>query len=204
MRKAGFSRFRKALSMLLAFTMLYNIMFPTVAYALTGGPSQPEVQSFQPISTSDMVDLFTGDFKYNIPLLDVEGYPINLIYASNITMDQEASWVGLGWNLNPGVVNRGVRGIPDDFKGEAINKESNMKKNKTIGVNAGVGIELFGNGKLKLGIGYTMGLKWNNYEGWGAEQGLNLSLSGGDQMKGPLSGSLGINSSSDEGLTISP
>ncbi|MEP7265096.1 MAG: hypothetical protein ABI772_11390, partial [Bacteroidota bacterium] len=56
----------------------------------------------------------------------------------------------------------------------------------------------------KLGIGYTMGLKWNNYEGWGAEQGLNLSLSGGDQMKGPLSGSLGINSSSDEGLTISP
>lgn len=204
MRKSGFTKLRKTVSVFMAFSILYNAVFPTVAYALTGGPSQPEVQSFQPISTSDMVDLFSGDFKYNIPLLDVEGYPINLIYASNITMDQEASWVGLGWNINPGVVNRGVRGLPDDFKGEQIIKENNMKKNKTIGVNAGAGLELFGSGKLKLGISYSMGLKWNNYDGWGAEQSLNLSLSGGKQMQGPLSGGLGISSSSDEGLTISP
>ena len=31
-----------------------------------------------------MVDLFTGDFSYNIPLLDVGGYPVNLFYRSGI------------------------------------------------------------------------------------------------------------------------
>ena len=41
-----------------------------------------------------MVDLFSGDFNYNIPLMEVGGYPINLSYHSGIGMDQEASWVG--------------------------------------------------------------------------------------------------------------
>merc|ERR1712228_95355 len=31
-------------------------------------------------------------------------------------MSQEASWVGLGWNLNPGAINRTVSGVPDDWK----------------------------------------------------------------------------------------
>ncbi len=47
--------------------------------------SQPEVQSFEPVGTSDMVDLFSGDFNYNIPLLDVGGYPINISYHSGIS-----------------------------------------------------------------------------------------------------------------------
>jgi len=51
---------------------------PSQSFALTGGPSQPEVQSFEPMGTNDMVNLFSGDFTYNIPLLDVEGYTINL------------------------------------------------------------------------------------------------------------------------------
>jgi hypothetical protein len=40
------------------------------------GPSQPEMTSFKPAGTNDMVNLFTGDFSYNIPLLDVGGYPV--------------------------------------------------------------------------------------------------------------------------------
>lgn len=186
----------------LLMSILYNVAFPTIAFALTGGPSQPEVQSFQPIGTSEMVDAFSGDFKYNIPLLDVEGYPMNLVYGSNITMDQEASWVGLGWNVNPGVVNRGVRGIPDDFKGDQITKKMNMKPNKTVGVNAGVGGEIFGYDGLSLQ--YTLGLKWNNYTGFSASQSLNLNLSAGLGNSGSLGLGLGLTSSSDEGLTISP
>ena len=93
-----------------------------------GGPDQPEVQSFTPIGTSEMVDPFTGDFSYNIPLMDVDGYPINMAYSAGVTMDQEASWVGLGWNLNPGVVNRSMRGLPDDFNGlDSIKKNMNLK-----------------------------------------------------------------------------
>src|ERR1043165_897515 len=92
----------KPIAVFMALNMLWEIVCPTVAYALTGGPSQPEVESFEPVGTSDMVDLFSGDFNYNIPLLDIDGYPVNISYHSGITMDQEASWVGLGWNINPG------------------------------------------------------------------------------------------------------
>src|SRR5688572_4301607 len=103
--------------------MGYQLVLPaTQVHALTSGPSQPEVQSFEPVGTTEMVDLFSGDFVYNIPLMDVEGYPINISYHSGINMEQEASWVGLGWNINPGEINRNVRGVPDDFKGDTISK----------------------------------------------------------------------------------
>ncbi|PHK29257.1 hypothetical protein VF13_40250, partial [Nostoc linckia z16] len=113
-------------------------------YALTSGPSQPEFSSFTPIGTSDMVDLTSGDFNYNIPIMDVGGYPINLAYNSGITMDQEASWVGLGWDLSVGQINRQVRGLPDDFNGDPLIYENNMKPNITVGANAGVFNAIFG------------------------------------------------------------
>jgi hypothetical protein len=197
-------RSSKVIAVYLAMSILFQCIAPTCAWALTGGPSQPEVQSFEPIGTSEMVDLSSGDFNYNIPLMDVDGYPINISYHSGVTMDQEASWVGLGWNLNPGVINRGMRGIPDDFNGEIITKKLKMKENKTIGVNTGVGLELFGLDKLKLGLNYSIGVKYNNYTGVAANQSLNISLSGGDGNKSPLTGSLGLNSSSEDGLSLQP
>ena len=60
-------------------------MVPVNSFALTGGPASPETQGFQQVGSSDMVDLFTGDFSYNIPLMDIGGYPINLSYSSRVT-----------------------------------------------------------------------------------------------------------------------
>jgi len=114
------SKVSKVIACYLAIQMIVTIVQPSNIYALTSGPSQPEFNSFTPIGTSDMVNLSTGDFNYNIPIMDVGGYPLNLSYDSGVTMDQEASWVGLGWNLNVGQINRQVRGIPDDFKGDII------------------------------------------------------------------------------------
>ena len=133
---------RTALVMLIA--LLNETLFPLTALALTSGPTQPEVQGFTPVGTSDMVDLFTGDFSYNIPLLDAGGYPINLSYQAGASMDDEASWVGLGWSLNPGVLNRNMRGIPDDFKGDEIKKEYNIKPNITTGFSTTVPIQALG------------------------------------------------------------
>ncbi len=79
--------------------------------------SSPGGSGFSLNTNDDLVDPFTGDFSYSIPLMDVEGYPITLSYNSNITMNTEASWVGLGWNLNVGSVEREMRGIPDEFDG---------------------------------------------------------------------------------------
>ena len=109
------SKFSKIIASYLAIQLVIATVQPANLYALTGGPAQPEFNSFTPIGTSDMVNLASGDFNYNIPIMDVGGYPLNLSYDSGITMDQESSWVGLGWNLNVGQINRQVRGLPDDF-----------------------------------------------------------------------------------------
>ncbi len=167
-----------------------------------GGPSQPEMQAFQPVNGSNLVDLFSGDFSYNIPLLDVGGYPVNIGYKSGITMDQEASWVGLGWNINPGTITRNLRGIPDDFNGsDSIKKTMSIKTNKTIGLTAGADIELTG---FPLTLGASMGFFHNNYKGWGTEVGLNASINSGQKSSGPMSGGLSITNNSQEGVTVSP
>jgi hypothetical protein len=191
----------KKFSLLVLFTFLYQIFFPTIAYALTGGPSQPEMESFEPVNTTEMVDLFSGDFTYNIPLLDVGGYPINISYHSGVTMDQEASWVGLGWNINPGVVNRNLRGLPDDFKGDELTKEFNIRENETWGVNIGAQLQLFG---LKnLGLGINTGVFKNNYKGMGLSFGVSPSISAGQSGKGSLTGGLGLSFNTQEGANVS-
>lgn len=126
-------KFGKGLAFFLLLNM-FNMIFSPGIMALTGGPNAPEATGFTPSGTSDMVNPFTGDFSYNIPLMDVGGYPLTMSYNAGITPDQEASWVGLGWNFNVGSVNRNVRGIPDDYAGEEIITEHTMKPNETFGV----------------------------------------------------------------------
>lgn len=111
----------RKIAIFLAVNSLLQVIFPVVSYALTSGPTAPEYTSFEPVDTSDMVNLATGDFTYNIPLLEVPGpeggYPLSLSYHAGIKPNQEASWVGLGWTLNTGAVNRMVNGYPDDYLG---------------------------------------------------------------------------------------
>ena len=109
---------KRSFGLILLTVFMFDLLTPTITWALSGSPTSPEASGFAANSQENMVDLFTGDFQYNIPLLDIEGYPINLSYNSQIRMDQEASWVGLGWNLNPGSIARVVNGLPDDFNGK--------------------------------------------------------------------------------------
>jgi len=197
------SKWTRIIAIVLVLNITLEIFAPTAAFALTGGPSQPEVQSFQPVGTSDMVSVASGDFNYNIPLMDVGGYPINISYNAGITSDQEASWVGLGWNINPGVVNRSMRGMPDDFKGDQVNKEFHMKDNKTYGGSVGITTKLFGVDFFKLNAG--LGISYNNYTGMGFDVSVNPSISiGKTNNDGALTMGLGLSASSNEGTEISP
>lgn len=168
-----------------------------------GGPSQPEMQAFKSVNANNIVDLFSGDFSYSVPLMDVGGYPINLSYRGGITMDQEASWVGLGWNINPGTITRNLRGLPDDFNGktDSIKKTTSIRENKTVGVTGGGDLEVTG---LPLRVGASLGIFHNNYRGWGIENSVNATINSGTGSKGPLSGGLSITNNSQEGLTIAP
>lgn len=179
-----------------------------------GGPTQPEMQEFHSVNSDNMVDLFTGDFSYSIPLMDVGGYPIAIGYNSGITMDQEASWTGLGWNLNPGTVTRNVRGIPDDFNGtDSVTKTQNIKENKTIGASAGLNLEIVGMDleAYKAATSVTaptltgsFGIFHNTYRGWGTEISTGVSIRTAKSGAYGAAAGLGFTSNSQNGLTISP
>lgn len=82
-------------------------------------PMTPEAAAFAQYADSP-VSYYTGTPNINIPLyeIDVDGFklPINLNYhASGIRVDQEATWVGLGWSLDVGSrISRTVKSV-DDF-----------------------------------------------------------------------------------------
>lgn len=197
--------FAKKFSLFFFLLMLFQMFEPGIAYALTSGPSQPEVQAFEPFGTSEMVDLFSGDFTYNIPLFELPGpnggYPFNLAYHSGIGMDQEASWVGLGWSLNPGAINRNMRGLPDDFNGDTIKKTQHIKDNWTLGVKGGFNFEFAGADFDKIGLGIGLNLYYNSYKGVGL--GTDFGISGMNPTAGYGLG-LDISSDSQGGTTISP
>ena len=190
-------RYRKPIALFYLLVFSFSAFYPGVSWALTSGPSQPEMQGFQASSTSDMVDLFTGDFSYSVPLMDVGGYPLQLSYRSGASIDDEASWVGYGWSLTPGVINRQMRGLPDDFKGDAIVKESYAKPNITKSLTASATLKLKGNNLIKPSV--RVGIRFNNYTGIAASFGANANLNMGDDASGKLTASLGISGDNQSG-----
>jgi hypothetical protein len=190
-------KYRKLIAAFLFILFCTQTLMPNTVYALTSGPEQPEMKGFEPIGNSDMVDLFSGDFSYNIPLMDVGGYPVNLAYHSGASMDDEASWVGYGWGLNVGSLNRNLRGVPDDFNGtDQVERELNIKDHKTYGGKFSMTLDLLGipvnkyKGKAKkrnldLNLTLSIGVKYDNYRGIGMELGVNPGLSLTDYVAEP-------------------
>lgn len=194
------SKFSKILASYLALQIVISVIQPAKLYALTGGPDQPEFNSFTPIGTSEMVDLSSGDFKYNIPIMDVGGYPLNLSYNSGVGMDQEASWVGLGWNLNVGQITRSVRGIPDDFKGDDLIYRNNIKDNRTVGLTFNINPQFWGLGDMGLGVNGGITVQHNNYTGLGFQPSYGISYEFNDHV----SAGLNLSSSAANGASASP
>lgn len=197
----------KVLSIFLIYCLLLPIVLIQQPVYGQAGPSQSETTGFTLGSTSGMVDEFTGDFSYSIPLLDVDGYPITISYNSNVTMFQDASWVGLGWDLNVGSVSRDMRGIPDDFNGEdKVQRSIGMKDYETdgekIGTKASFGLafgdEPFVTGGLNLNFIY--GQYMNSYNGKGTtwDFGIGGSINLGDNLS--FNGGVGFSTDSQNGV----
>jgi hypothetical protein len=101
-----------------------------------------------------MVNLASGDMSYVLPLMDVGGMPLTLSYHGGIPTDLESTWVGLGWNLNPGAINRSLNGTPDDWKGgNSVDFLSYVNCETTYTVNVGVGIAA----GAEVGVGASWG-----------------------------------------------
>ncbi|HEX5167649.1 MAG TPA: hypothetical protein VFW11_00645, partial [Cyclobacteriaceae bacterium] len=150
--------FKRKVKRYIAFTLLIvfvqSLFAPAISNALTTGPHQPEYIAFTDPGSTDLVDLITGDFSFNLPLLDIPGpeggFSLPLSYSAGINTDQESSWVGLGWSLNAGSITRTVNEFPDDANGEL----NTITVKDLTGVR-GWEASLFGIGKMG----------WNNQAG---------------------------------------
>lgn len=203
------SRTKRIICCFLALNLIFEIISPSMAFALTSGPAQEEFASFEPSTTTDMVDLYSGDFTYNIPLMSVPGpnggYPINLAYHSGVGMEQEASWVGLGWSLNVGSINRQLRGLPDDFKGEVIKKRQHMKETWMVALDIPKKkyVEYSG---IPTGGGLFndhVQVYYNNYKGMGYKYLANFAFpnKGNDEL---ASVGLNVGFDSQNGIDVEP
>ena len=81
---------------------------------------------------------YSGDLSLSIPLLTVpgrhgHGFPIVLTYSNNISQRQMASWVGLGWNLDLGSVERTVSGRYDEQAGETEDDHHGGQRAELVG-----------------------------------------------------------------------
>ena len=72
----------------------------------------PDLWSIPGLPSSEVGS--TGDLNLQIPILTVPGrgidFPITFNYSSDIKVDQQASWIGLGWSFDPGSITREVDG----------------------------------------------------------------------------------------------
>ena len=180
-------RTRKVVAATLLTILVTNTFAPGISYALTSGPTQPEATSFEPIDTTDMVNLQTGNFTYNMPLMDAPGpdggYPISLSYHSGIQTNEDASWVGLGWTLNTGAISRSVNGYPDDWTSQQQTTQTYWSGGKSTSYQVGVNVG-FANSPLSVNAGLSF--SQDTYQGFGV--GFTASL-GAD---GPLNANIGI------------
>lgn len=169
--------------------LILSIFIFSTNNSYSQGPNAPEAASFEPVDATDMVDLLTGDMSYVLPLMFVPspegGYPIVLSYHAGIAYDQEASWVGLGWNINPGAINRYVNGSPDDWKGAVIRTGERFEE-KFHNVSLGVGV---GNYDVAIGV------SWDSNKTWSG----SVSVGLGDEASA-YSARVGIGYSSEDGI----
>jgi YD repeat-containing protein len=162
--------YRKHSRIIATFFLLifFPTLVPTNLFASNNGPKAPEAASFEPVDATDMVNLITGQYSYVLPLLNVPspegGYPIALGYHAGIAMDQEASWAGLGWNVNPGAIDRSINGYPDDYNASHLNEyfwdEGFSESFYSASIN-------YSNGNVSAGVGFN----------WGSNQALSGSVS---------------------------
>uniref|UniRef100_UPI003890D9A2 hypothetical protein n=1 Tax=Arcticibacter sp. TaxID=1872630 RepID=UPI003890D9A2 len=219
-RRTGIARIKRFVAVFLLISLLNQVAAPTVAWALTSGPTSPEATSFEPVDTTDMVNLATGDLVYTIPLLEVPGpeggYPLSLSYHAGIQPNEDASWVGLGWTLNPGAINRSVNGYPDDWYGAESSRRDFWEGGTSTGSRVGVNVPILGNAaSLSLGLSFSNDTYQGRGFGWDlgiaggipntpftAGVGIGMSTSGKFQGQASLGGRAG-NFSAGLGITTS-
>ncbi len=88
---------------------------------------QPEVWHISEPVFGDVTA--TGDLTLSLPVMTVPGrggfdYNVNLFYRSSIQYYAQASWIGLGWNFDPGSITMDVVGWYDESVANDAQKDA--------------------------------------------------------------------------------
>ncbi|WP_340064260.1 Ig-like domain-containing protein [Ascidiimonas aurantiaca] len=191
MTKTKFSH--RVIAVFLTLSFLQSLTPYNMLWASNNGPNSPEAAGFEPIDATDMVQLSTGDLSYVLPIMEVPGpegnFPISLSYHAGITSDMDASWVGLGWYLNPGAINRTANGTPDDWNGgRSINFISFSDSETFYSVSVDVGFE----NSLSVGVGLN----------WGGNKGLSGSINAQYNFFNAVSGSASLSTTGNATIGV--
>lgn len=154
---------------------LFFIVFAVAQLSVSRGPIQPEYATYESVNNTDMVNLATGDFVYTMPLVHVPGpgggFTVPLTYHAGIELEEESSWVGLGWSLNAGAITRTVNQYADDFAGETMDHVSQSPGGHGYSVNWGVYSKYYDS---RAGKGGRAGLGSVLSVGFGNDAGLTV------------------------------
>lgn len=187
----------KSLSLCILLILLAELITPVMVVASIS--SQPDTVGGAS-SYKDMVDPFTGQFHYSIPLMNVPGahgagYGINLNYTAGSGPEAEASWVGYGWSLNTGSITRNKRGFADDMFDENVTYYNKIRPIETwaAGATGSASVEVFDVKGLGLGA--------NEYFRYNTEKG--FSISGGFWGSALGIANIGLNVDTQEGTSAS-
>ena len=112
---------RRIIYLISLFYLLSNkCIFAQINYKTPNMPTSPEVAKITQYGNIP-VNNFSGNASPSIPIYTIkEGdieIPINLTYTSSgIKVEEQATWVGLGWELSPeGIITQEVRGRNDEL-----------------------------------------------------------------------------------------
>lgn len=139
-----YGRRTKVIASILLIILFHEIIIPL--WLPLQATIQPE--AFGSSGSSQYVDPFTGQFNYSIPAITVPGpngsdYTLDLTYNSGIKPEEEASWVGWGWNLSPGSIARMKNGLPDDIKSTQITEFNKTEPTEVTSTGLSLNTEIY-------------------------------------------------------------
>lgn len=185
--------FQRRIAIVLLAIFLPSLFPVNLLYASNNGPKTPEAASFEPVDATDMVNLLTGQYSYVLPLLNVPspegGYPIALGYHAGIALDQEASWAGLGWNVNPGAIDRSINGYPDDYNSSRLDEFFYDAGGEQYASFVSVGYSC---GIASVGLGFN----WGSNQALGGSMSIGVGPDLGGGVKANISMTMGTSGSS--------
>jgi len=164
-------RILRLFALTLSFTILFEVVFPTISYALTSGPTMPEVYGNQPVDATDNVSLASGAFNYTIPITSIPEYPMAIGYSSGQGMDDESTCFGFGFNGFSGAIGRTAIGIPDDINNGNLNYNYDNQDNW----NASLETEILETEIIATEAAYAL-IGFDNYKGFYGAVGYSVNV----------------------------